>query len=143
MLTNTKELCILNLMKGFLVFIVAFLSFLANSNSAYAQELIACPQPPFDFLCFNEASVPGVIGAAITFIFVITIIIAVFYLLFGAVKWIFSGGDKSAVEGARSTIVAALVGLLIVFLVFLVFAVLLRFFGVAIGDITNIPGIQP
>ena len=105
--------------------------------------IIGCPSAPFDILCFDETSVPGIIGAAITFIFVIAVIIALFYLLLGAVKWIFSGGDKAAVEGARHTITAAIVGLVIVFLVFLVFTILLRFFGLGIADITNIPTINP
>lgn len=131
----------LNLMKRFLAPTVAFLSYLGLASSAFAQGLIGCPAAPFDVLCFDETSVPGIIGAAITFIFVIAVIIALFYLLLGAVKWIFSGGDKAAVEGARGTITAAIVGLVIVFLVFLVFTILLRFFGLSIANITNIPQI--
>jgi len=128
-------------MKRLLAPTIAILSYLLLASSASAQGLIGCPTAPFNILCFNETSVPGVIGAAITFIFVIAVIIALFYLLLGAVKWIFSGGDKAAVEAARGTITAAIVGLVIVFLVFLVFTILLRFFGLGLGDITNIPTI--
>lgn len=130
-------------MKKFLAPTIAFLSYLILASSASAQGLIGCPQEPFDILCFNETSVPGVLGATITFIFVIAVIIALFYLLWGAVKWIFSGGDKAAVEAARGTITAAIVGLVIVFLVFLVFTILLRFFGFGFEEITNIPTIPP
>ena len=133
----------LNLMKRFLAPTIALLSYLVLASSASAQGLIGCPQAPFDVLCFDETSIPGILGAAITFIFVIAVIIALFYLLLGAVKWIFSGGDKAAVEGARGTITAAIVGLVIVFLVFLVFTIVLRFFGLGIADITNIPTITP
>ena len=128
-------------MKKFLAPTIALLSYLVLASSASAQGLIGCPQAPFDVLCFDETSIPGILGAAITFIFVIAVIIALFYLLLGAVKWIFSGGDKAAVEGARGTITAAIVGLVIVFLVFLVFTIVLRFFGLGIADITNIPQI--
>ena len=129
-------------MKKFLAPTIALLSYLTLASSASAQ-LIGCPSAPFDILCFNADSVPGIIGAAITFIFVIAVIISLFYLLLGAVKWIFSGGDKAAVEGARGTITAAIVGLVIVFLVFLVFTILLRFFGLTRESITNIPSIVP
>ncbi len=140
-MTNKKIVYMLILVKKLLAPTIALLSYLVLASSASAQGLIGCPAAPFDVLCFNENSVPGIIGAAITFIFVIAVIIALFYLLLGAVKWIFSGGDKAAVEGARGTITAAIVGLVIVFLVFLVFTILLRFFGLGIGDITNIPKI--
>jgi len=134
-------MCIIFLMKKLLSPTIAFLSYLILASSASAQSLIGCPQAPFDVLCFNENSVPGIIGAAIAFIFVIAVIIALFYLLLGAVKWIFSGGDKAAVEAARGTITAAIVGLVIIFLVFLVFTIVLRFFGLAFENITNIPQI--
>ena len=130
-------------MKKLLAPTIALLSYLVLASSASAQGLIGCPQAPFDVLCFDETSIPGILGAAITFIFVIAVIIALFYLLLGAVKWIFSGGDKAAVEGARGTITAAIVGLVIVFLVFLVFTILLRFFGLGLEEITNIPTITP
>ena len=130
-------------MKKFLAPTIALLSYLTLTSSAFAQGLIGCPSAPFDILCFNADSVPGIIGAAITFIFVIAVIISLFYLLLGAVKWIFSGGDKAPVEGARGTITAAIVGLVIVFLVFLVFTILLRFFELGLADITNIPTINP
>lgn len=135
-------MCIIFLMKKLLAPTIALLSYLILASSASAQ-LIGCPTAPFDVLCFNEDSVPGIIGAAITFIFVIAVIIALFYLLLGAVKWIFSGGDKAAVEAARGTITAAIVGLVIVFLVFLVFTILLRFFGLGFEEITEIPSIVP
>ena len=136
-------MCIINSMKKLLSPTIALFSYLALASSAFAQDpLIGCPAEPFAILCFTSDSVPGIIGAAITFIFVIAVIIALFYLLLGALKWIFSGGDKAAVEAARGTITAAIVGLVIVFLVFLVFTILLRFFGLGIDQITNIPQIQ-
>lgn len=135
-------MCIINLMKKLLAPTIALLTFLSLATTASAQGLVGCPQPPFDILCFDETSIPGILGAAITFIFVISVIISLFFLLIGAIKWIFSGGDKAAVESARGTITAAIVGLVIVFLVFLVFTILLRFFGLGLENITNIPTIQ-
>ncbi len=50
----------------------------------------------------------------ITLLFIVGIIIAVVFLIYGGIKWILSGGDSKQVEGARSHIVAAIVGLIIV-----------------------------
>jgi len=128
----------IHLMKKLIAPISVALAFLASAPSAFAQ-LIDCAkvQPPFQGLCTTSTTdIGGIIGAALTFIFIIAIIIALFYLIFGAVRWIFSGGDKAAIESARGTIVAAIVGLVILFLVFLIFNVVLTFFNVGITTIT-------
>ena len=124
-------------MKKFLAPIIASLSYLMLAPSAFAA-LIDCTKidPPFNAICsMGTTSISTFIGAAISFIFVIAVIIAIFFLLFGAVKWIYSGGDKAAVEGARNTITAAVIGLIILFLVFLIFTVVLKFFGIDIVSI--------
>lgn len=77
----------------------------------------------------------GLIGNVITLLFVIAVIIALAFLIWGGIKWILSGGDKSAVEGARNTIVAAVVGLVIVFLSYFILNIVLRFFNI---DITKL-----
>jgi hypothetical protein len=119
--------------------ITAAVAFLSLAPSAFAQ-IATCPLAPFSVLCFQSGSIGGIIGAAITFIFIVAVVIALFYLLFGAVRWIFSGGDKAAIDAARGTIVAAIVGLIILFLTFLLINVLLAFFNVNIGAI-NVPTI--
>ncbi len=67
-------------------------------------------------------------------------VVALFYLLFGALRWVTSGGDKAAMEGARGQIIAAIVGLVILFLAFLIFTIALAFFNVNINEI-NVPTI--
>lgn len=59
---------------------------------------------------FEVAKLPQFI---IQLLFVLGIIIAVVYLIYGGIKWIMSGGDKAGVEGARNHIVAAIIGLII------------------------------
>jgi hypothetical protein len=115
--------------------ITALLAFLSLAPAAFAQ-IATCPLAPFTVLCFQAGSLAGIIGALITFIFIVGVVIALFYLLFGAVRWIFSGGDKGAIDSARGTIVAAIVGLIILFLTFLLINVLLAFFNVNIANIT-------
>lgn len=50
----------------------------------------------------------------IRFFFVLAGISALLYLLWGSLNWVTSGGEKDAVEKARSKIVAALVGVLVI-----------------------------
>ena len=96
---------------------------------------------PFDKLCKSSTTdIPGIIGGLITFIFVIAIIAAIFYLLWGGLRWITSGGDKQSVENARNQIIAAVVGLIVLFLTFLIFNIVLKFFNVEINNL-QIPSI--
>ena len=124
--------------KKLLTLVAVVLSFLSFASSAFAApvNLIECPTAPFNVLCFNQGNISDIIGAAISFIFIIGVIIALFYLLWGAVRWINSGGDKAAIEGARGQIIASIVGLIILFFAFAIFTILLTFFN--INDITKI-----
>lgn len=86
----------------------------------------------FNTLC-NISADGALIQTLLTLAFVIATLIALAFLIYGGIKWITSGGDKSAVEGARNMIVAALVGLVIVFLSYLILNFVLNFFG--LGDL--------
>src|SRR3989344_344086 len=97
-----------------------------------------CPQGGgvgFDVLCSLDLE-GGVIGTLITVAFILAVLIALVFLIFGGIKWIISGGDKTKVEEARGTIVAALVGLVLVFLAFFVIQLLLSFFN--LGSIQDL-----
>lgn len=62
----------------------------------------------------------NVVGKFIIYAFMFGAIIALLYLLWGGFKWITSGGDTKGVEGARSHIIAAIIGLIVIFLSFLI-----------------------
>jgi hypothetical protein len=84
----------------------------------------------------------NVVGAVITLLFVIAVIIALGFLIWGGIKWILSGGDKGAVESARNTIVAAIVGLVIVFLSYFILNLVINFFlGTGLDEL-HIPTIE-
>ena len=77
---------------------------------------------PVDPPTFQLTPPPGaleeigtIISAAVSLILVVGGLIAFVYLLLGGIKWITSGGDSAAVETARSQIVQALIGLIVVF----------------------------
>jgi len=76
-----------------------------------------------------------VLGFVVTIAFVIAILIALLFLLWGGIKWITSGGDKAGVEAARSQIIAAIVGLIIVFLSFFILNLVLGLFGLSLFDL--------
>lgn len=63
----------------------------------------------------------GIIIAAVVFFFI---------FLIGGIRWITSSGDKAQIEGARNTIMNALVGLVIVFSLFAILKLIETLFGV-------------
>ena len=61
------------------------------------------------------------------------IIVAAFILLLvGGIRWILAGGDEKAVAGARGTITAALIGLVIVLVAYAIIRLVEIFFNVSI-----------
>jgi hypothetical protein len=76
----------------------------------------------------TNLSVPGIISGLIRMSLVIAAIVFFFILVIGGIRWIASGGDKSATEGARSQITAALVGLVIVFAAWAIVQLISTFF---------------
>lgn len=115
--------------------IIVFCLFLFLPGVASAQEL--CPPGPFAPLCnLKLQNSSGIIGAIIGTIWVIAVIVTLFFLVWGGIKWITSGGDKAKIEQARSTIIAALIGMGVSFLAyFLVNFVFGVFTGGNLGDI--------
>lgn len=112
------------------------------TSLAFADDVSVNPcanqNAQFNKLCLlSTEKFGGVVGTVINFIFVLATIIALFYLIYGGLKWILSEGDKSAVETARSHIVASIVGLIVIFLAYFIINVLLGFFvGQSIQTLT-------
>jgi hypothetical protein len=99
----------------------------------------------FSSLCsLNNASFGFVVSTAIKLILIITVIIAVFYFIFGGIKWILSRGDKEKVEDARNHIIASVVGLMMAFLAFFIINIVFGFFfpGKTLQDLT-LPTLGP
>lgn len=70
-------------------------------------------------------------------VFVVVGVMLLIYMLWGAIKWITSSGEPEALEKARSRIIHALVGGLIVIAVIAVFGLIA---GNIIGLIEYVPG---
>ena len=108
-----------------LLVISAYFSF---AKSALALSL--CPtDAQFSSLCGLTANKLGsTIGNFIAFLYLIAVVAALFYLIWGGLKWLTSAGDKTALQGAREHIVAAIIGLIIIFLSYLILNFILAFF---------------
>lgn len=75
----------------------------------------------------------------ITLLVIVGGLVFFFMLLFGAIKWITSGGDKSQVEGARSQITNALIGLVILFSVWAIANLVETIFGINLIQVDLAP----
>jgi len=73
-------------------------------------------------------------SSLVTLAFTIIIIIAFFLLLWGGIKWITSGGEKTKVDSARKTITYTIIGLILVFLSFFIVNLITGLFGVPSVD---------
>ena len=64
--------------------------------------------------------------------FIIGVLIFFFMFIWGAITWIYSGGDKQALESARGRITSALTGLVVLFVSLAIILFIEKFFGVKI-----------
>lgn len=132
-------------MKSIFGLITGFIAYLFLATPAFAQNVNVCPENSnqFNLLCqLNFQNIGPMIGKLITLILIFAIIISLFFLIYGGIKWVLSGGDKTAVEGARNHIVAAIVGLVIALLAFFIINFIGGLFGINLTNLT-IPTLRP
>lgn len=79
-------------------------------------------------ISFFQSLIPAAVGLA----FVMGALIFFFIMVIGAIQWITSGGDKTALEGARGKIINAIVGFVLLAAVFAIIKVIQNFFGINI-----------
>ena len=83
----------------------------------------------------DGANVAKTLQNIVVFFIVLAVIIALLYLLYGGIKWITSRGEKDQVEAARNHIIAAIVGLIIVFLAVFIVTIVLSAFGIKLDQL--------
>jgi hypothetical protein len=124
--------------------VFATLSLLAMSATpAFAVATIQVTDP--------EASNPlitdiGTIFApAANLAIIIAAIMVFFYLLWGGISWLTSGGDKTKTEEAQKRITAAVIGLAIVASAWAIMNIIDTFFGIGLfgGSGVTLPSIRP
>lgn len=103
---------------------------LATGVSAQENVLIT---PPAEFVAGNGITVNSVISFVLGVLLAVGVLAAVTFLIWGAIKWITSGGDKGKVDGARGTIVAAVIGLIVLLLSFVIINFVIQILGAGNG----------
>lgn len=129
-------------MKRFIPIIFFFaISLTTFINPPLTHAVDVCPESgQYSGLCgirLDDSST--VIRDVITIAFVVASILALFFLIYGGIRWITSGGDKGKVDEARKTITAAVIGLIVTFLAFFILSFVQYLFGMTPGTIFTIP----
>lgn len=123
-------------MKKF-VALLSLTTYLSLASSAFANTISTCVNGQFQTLCQLQAgNFGGVVGSVLQLVFVISVVFALFYLIYGGFRWLVSTGDKANVSAAREHIVAAVIGLVVIFLAYFILNIILGFFGV--GSLSNL-----
>ncbi len=115
-----------------------------TSSTTDEQTIFLCPRGIFGANCDKQAQATfeGVIGTIFTYLLIAGALVAIIFLIWGGIKWITSGGDKTKVESARHTIIGAILGLIVVFASFLIISVVLgTLFGFDIGEGFSLPSL--
>jgi hypothetical protein len=105
-------------MKKGLGFILGTGATLLASTFSFAVGTAINLAPPSGAIA--SVSLENIPQFIITLLFVVGIVIALAFLIYGGIKWILSGGDKAGVDAARKHIIAAIVGLVIVVTAFVI-----------------------
>jgi TRAP-type C4-dicarboxylate transport system permease small subunit len=126
-----------------LIALLSITSYLSIVPAALADTGIsACTEGQFHVLCDLQAgNFGGVVGSAVQLIFAIAVVAALFYLIYGGFRWMISTGDKGKVTEAREHIIAAIIGLVVIFLSYFILNIILGFFGVGSLSHINIPSV--
>lgn len=107
-----------------------FLSTAALAQAGSESTVDLTPKGAFEGLI--NITLPSIVPVAIKIILILAALIALVFLIYGGIRWITSGGDKTAVEAARGTITSALIGLLVVFAAWAIIRLIELLFGIKI-----------
>lgn len=117
-------------MKKVIGFILGGISYLLFAIPAFAATNVPIA-PPKGAIDVGEVKIEKIPQFILNLLFLVGVIVAVAFLIYGGIRWIISGGDKTAVESARNHIVAAIVGLVIVAGAFFIVQVVFSLLGVS------------
>ncbi len=109
-----------------------------NTSSDSAMVKQSRTQQPLleDFRFSNPKIPPGfytdlttLINQILRIVMLIAALLSFVYLLWGGFDWITSGGDKGKIQAARSKLIAAVLGLIVVSASYAVLTIVLQFLG--------------
>jgi hypothetical protein len=121
--------------------------YLFSALPSFAQSVNPCPANGtgggFQSLCnIGKGSIGPFIQQVITLLFIVAVVAATFFLIYGGIKWITSGGDKAGIETARNIIIAAAVGLILTFLTYFIINIIMYIFGLPTVNDYQLPTLQ-
>ncbi len=88
--------------------------------------------PPSQLPRGGLSALAKAINVALNLLLVFALVYALIMILWGAVLWISSSGEKQNVEKAREKIKFALIGLILAFASFMIMSLISRIFGVSL-----------
>lgn len=80
---------------------------------------------------FNITDLGSLMQGILNMVLVIAALLVFFYMIWGGIQWITSGGDKGKTEEARNKITAAIIGLAVLAASYALFRVVLYFLGIS------------
>lgn len=113
--------------------------YLGFASHAFAASVKFCPTgTTFGNLCnLSSANIGTVFSGILTVLLIAAVAISLVYLIWGGIKWIVAGGDKGAIDQARTHVVGALIGLVIAFAAFFLINIVTSvFLGFSVTDVT-------
>lgn len=111
---------------------------------AFAQEAIGGCDPDNELCKLGSSGnleIGNIVSVIIQFVFVVAVILALGFLVYGGFRWLTSGGDKDAVASARGTIIGAIIGLILIVLSYFILNFVLLFLTGDGFDSISIPQI--
>ncbi len=76
------------------------------------------PPGPLEELGIGSIGISGFVNALIRLIYMLAAVIFVFMLLWGAIEWLMSGGDKEKVQSAGKRLTNAIIGIVLLAVTF-------------------------
>lgn len=112
---------LLTIFAGVGLFIPAFAS---QALAKAADWKIALPTTSF---ALGGASLGSVISSVIEWLLILSAVLAVFWAIMGGYQYITAGGDAEKASGGRTTLLNAVIGLIIIFAAYAVVKFVLKF----------------
>lgn len=82
-----------------------------------------------------QAVFGGFLGSILSFVVVIAVILVLLYLVWGAIEWITSGGDKGKLEKARNRMFQSVIGIIVLSGTLAFLMIIQQFLGICILSI--------
>lgn len=79
----------------------------------------------------------NLLSTGITILFVFSILLTLFFLVYGGISFITSGGDKQKVVAARQKLTYAVIGLIVVFSAYFIVNLVYNLFGIRFMDTSS------